>query len=963
MHKSNPSTSSIIQSVLRSNSTDASKHNRQIARAPVPPQVTFQEAFDERLPGERLTGATQYDQHMLSLSNYTFPAHVPPSQSSVHFQSIHAIPPAKFQMSPSLDFLISPCKGDRAPLFGDDLNFSIQNAPSAQPTRLVTSINGQSKQSTSVDLASTAHGDQSALPSTSRGSGGHLGKHERVMSTEANLALQEALSSIISTSDQSPSLASVDLAHHQPPDSRAHFRGKLRSSCSSLLGDESGSTLDWSLDMRDGGEKVERQKPISRSTPSSPVSKPSQRKSLFDDEDDQLLDEEDDILLFEPDKQASSKRRKYATLHREIDAASTPVQSGSAVVSTIAEADERIMKLENELTLLSSLMRRAELTGNKLEIRLVRKSIESVGKELSEVIYRKTRLIEQKELALGGFRAKLVPGRVKLSITGTTIGGNKQDHLAAFASLSPEKKRTAVKSNNHNAVPSSSHSSSQQEYVLYKIEVYKLAEDGSFGSGWIVHRRYSEFNRLNQALKELYPISRQLEFPAKLFGLGLPAPAGLGFVSVNVLSGVSHHSSATAAPAKANRNQTLIEQRRLGLERYLKALIQIPVLCESPELAKFLSRSNNNHDRLGRFMNKTERGGGGIGIDSITSLKKQIEFFSNTTGFVRSIYKSIVNGSSATVDSTSDPSSGPHRVFPPSSEHQQQHDHFILPLSASSSAAPFPLPLSPSFSFSSQFLLDCFLKGFNKNSPYSSHINPQHTPDPNKESSGHARHTNGDLIEIKDLGKKAKKGAVRVGSQEDGEDDQEEEGEYESDDRLLDLTSNFRPIEGELLTPFTQPITNFLIEIFELNDQHQWLRKQGIVMILQQILGGTIERKFRESVAEVLDDEHLSQLIGSLESALWFPDDLADSTQAGQLRPRPPGRSIEEKLMTCDGAYRKLSAIIPDYAASILGRSNARLATRRCFSMFQNRRLNKHLIYTILDQVIQTLFPEMIGSL
>jgi len=159
------------------------------------------------------------------------------------------------------------------------------------------------------------------------------------------------------------------------------------------------------------------------------VSKPSKRKSLLDDEDDQ-----DNILLFEPDNQASSKRRKFATIHREINASSTAVQSGSTRVSTIAEADERIMKLENELTLLSSLMRRAELTGNKLEIRLVRKSIESVGKELSEVIYRKTRLIEQKELALGGFRAKLVPGRVKLSITGTTIGGNnpqrssKQDH-------------------------------------------------------------------------------------------------------------------------------------------------------------------------------------------------------------------------------------------------------------------------------------------------------------------------------------------------------------------------------------------------------------------------------------------------------------------------------------------------------------------------------------------------------
>jgi sorting nexin-25 len=581
MHKSNASNSSIIQSVLQSTSADASKHNQRIVREPVPPQVTLQEAFDERLPGERLTGATQYDPHMFSLSNYTFPTHLPSSQSTMKFQSIHAIQPAKFQMSPSLDFLISPCKGDRAPLFGDDLNFSIRNAPSAQPLNLVTNVNNQNKQSTNDDVTSIVGGSQSAFQSTSRG---NLSRQQPVMSTDANLALQEALSSIISTSDQSPSLTSVELAHHQTHSSSVHPKGKYRSSCSSLLGDESGSTLDWSLDIRDGREKMERHKPLSQSTPHSPVSKPLQRKGLFDDEDDdddQDGGEEDHLMLFEPNKQVFSKRRKHSALHREIDVSSTPVQSGSTVVSTIAEADERIMKLENELTLLSSLMRRAELTGNKLEIRLVRKSIESVGKELSEVIYRKTRLIEQKELSLGGFRAKLVPGRVKLSITGTTMGGNnnplpqtKEDHQAVLAALSPEKiKRAAgtMKPINNSTVHSNSHGSgSQQEYVLYKIEVHKLAEDGSFGSGWIVYRRYSEFNRLNQALKELHPISRQLEFPTKHFGLGLPSTAGLGFVTVNVLPGVSHHSNGTALPAKANRNQALIEQRRLGLERYLK---------------------------------------------------------------------------------------------------------------------------------------------------------------------------------------------------------------------------------------------------------------------------------------------------------------------------------------------------------------------------------------------------------
>jgi hypothetical protein len=71
-------------------------------------------------------------------------------------------------------------------------------------------------------------------------------------------------------------------------------------------------------------------------------------------------------------------------------------------------------------------------------------------------------------------------------------------------------------------------------------------------------------------------------------------------------------------------------------------------------------------------------------------------------------------------------------------------------------------------------------------------------------------------------------------------------------------------------------------------------------------------------VAELLDDEHLSQLICSLENSLWFPDDDEDQEKAGSLRAGgPKTRSIEEKLMTCEGAYRKLSAIIPGSSLSL----------------------------------------------
>lgn len=43
-------------------------------------------------------------------------------------------------------------------------------------------------------------------------------------------------------------------------------------------------------------------------------------------------------------------------------------------------------------------------------------------------------------------------------------------------------------------------------------------------------------------------------------------------------------------------------------------------------------------------------------------------------------------------------------------------------------------------------------------------------------------------------------------------------------------------------TTFTDPLCDLFIEMFELKDKNNWLRRQAVVIILQQILGGTIER-------------------------------------------------------------------------------------------------------------------------
>jgi hypothetical protein len=42
---------------------------------------------------------------------------------------------------------------------------------------------------------------------------------------------------------------------------------------------------------------------------------------------------------------------------------------------------------------------------------------------------------------------------------------------------------------------------------------------------------------------------------------------------------------------------------------------------------------------------------------------------------------------------------------------------------------------------------------------------------------------------------------------------------------------------------------------------------------------------------------------------------------------------------------------VQDLAANMIGRTNARRGARRIFAVLQNRRLNQHIAYTIIDEV------------
>ncbi|KAK3692491.1 PXA domain-containing protein [Podospora appendiculata] len=155
--------------------------------------------------------------------------------------------------------------------------------------------------------------------------------------------------------------------------------------------------------------------------------------------------------------------------------------------------------------------------------------------------------------------------------------------------------------------------------------------------------------------------------------------------------------------------------------------------------------------------------------------------------------------------------------------------------------------------------------------------------------------------------------------------------------------------ENKELEPFVKPICDIFLEVFELNRGNNWLRGRAVVVVLHQLLGGTIERKLRDNVRTLVAEDAVLKYVGMLRDGLW---------PGGEMVKNKAPRTAAQKSRTRTEASLMLATLVPDLAGSVVGRLNAQAASRRIFATFNNSRLNAHLAFTFLDEVIDILFDE-----
>jgi sorting nexin-25 len=163
---------------------------------------------------------------------------------------------------------------------------------------------------------------------------------------------------------------------------------------------------------------------------------------------------------------------------------------------------------------------------------------------------------------------------------------------------------------------------------------------------------------------------------------------------------------------------------------------------------------------------------------------------------------------------------------------------------------------------------------------------------------------------------------------------------------VAEAEAELSAFEDRELEPFVKPICDIFLETFELNRGSNWLRGRAVVVVLHQLLGGTVERKVRDSVRTFTQEDSILKYIEMVKESMW---------PGGKFREAKP-RTATERTKSRKEASVMLATLVPDLAANVVGRANAQAAARRIFAVMNNERLNMHLSFTILDEVISVLF-------
>lgn len=191
----------------------------------------------------------------------------------------------------------------------------------------------------------------------------------------------------------------------------------------------------------------------------------------------------------------------------------------------------------------------------------------------------------------------------------------------------------------------------------------------------------------------------------------------------------------------------------------------------------------------------------------------------------------------------------------------------------------------------------------------------------------------------------------------------ENSNEYQDELNFFEDERNFYTGMSSKSTKTTgklvKPICELFISFFALNQSNAgWFRGRAIIVILQRLLGSTIEKYIKDLMARVCSSEKVLAVLKKINSILWVDGKFYKSSQL----PQPPIRTEGEMNRAKMESLAILDRFMVETCGKVVGTLNARNAAYRLHSVLQNEYLNASLILEISDVIFEELRDVQIKS-
>ncbi|KAJ8276089.1 hypothetical protein COCON_G00078410 [Conger conger] len=157
-----------------------------------------------------------------------------------------------------------------------------------------------------------------------------------------------------------------------------------------------------------------------------------------------------------------------------------------------------------------------------------------------------------------------------------------------------------------------------------------------------------------------------------------------------------------------------------------------------------------------------------------------------------------------------------------------------------------------------------------------------------------------------------------------------------------------KKVQGAAETALADVALNILCLLMK--DQWSWLCTENVQKTIRLLFGTFIDRWLDVGMANLTSTPCWVIYLRVLQEAIWPEGTLP-------VQPRP-ARSSQQKEETRQQSLQCLMKLLPDLIPDLLGSEKYRLSWQAVLESLQDPQINRHLVYSVCDLLLEVLIPE-----